>query len=55
MPTSLGLFRYNDGKYDVGLYQEGNLHGLGRFNLHNGDVYDGLLSMGLFEGKGIFF
>lgn len=20
MPTSLGLFRYNDGKYDVGLY-----------------------------------
>lgn len=55
MPTSLGIFRYTDGKYDVGLYNNGNLHGFGRLNLHNGDIYDGFLSKGLFEGKGLFF
>ena len=54
-PSNLGIFRYTDGKYDVGTYSKGNLHGLGRLNLHNGDVYDGFLSDGLFEGKGLFY
>jgi hypothetical protein len=41
IPNGLGIFRYTDGKFDVGFYKKGNLHGLARINLHNGDIYDG--------------
>lgn len=53
-PTGLGIFRYSDGKFDVGSYKEGHLHGLGRLHLHNGDVYDGWLNRGHFQGRGLF-
>lgn len=46
MPTGLGIFKYCDGKYDVGFYKEGNLDGIGRLNLHNGDIYDGYMQKG---------
>lgn len=55
MPTSLGIFRYSDGKYDIGHYKNGKLHGLGRLNIYNGDIYDGFLSEGLFDGRGVFY
>lgn len=54
-PTGLGIFRYADGKYDVGVYKDGNLNGIGRLHLHNGDLYDGVLQGGLFHGKGLFY
>lgn len=54
MPTSLGIFKFSDDKYDVGIYKNGNLHGIGRKHLHNGDIYDGELRNGSFQGKGVF-
>jgi hypothetical protein len=41
MPSNLGIFKYSDEKYDSGMYKDGNLHGIGRKHLHNGDIYDG--------------
>jgi hypothetical protein len=49
------MFIYNDGNYDCGVYEKGILHGLGRLNLHNNDIYDGFLKYGQFNGKGIFY
>ena len=40
---------------DYGFYKNGNLEGLGRLTLHNGDIYDGYLKEGKMQGKGIFY
>lgn len=47
--------RYTDGKYDAGYYYHGNLTGLGRLNMKNGDIYDGFLKEGKLTGKGFFY
>jgi len=54
-PNGLGIFKYSDGKFDSGLYENGNLSGLGRLNMHNNDIYDGNFVSGQFNGKGIFY
>ena len=55
MPNGLGIFIYNDNKYDSGIYKNGNIYGIGRLNMNNGDVYDGILCKGLFNGEGVFY
>ena len=51
----MGLFKYNDGKIDSGFYSNGNLNGIGRIHLHNGDIFDGYLKDGKMQGRGVFF
>lgn len=54
-PTGVCIFHFADGKYHIGEYRYGILHGLGRVNFSNGDYYFGEFLNGKMEGKGKFF
>ena len=41
VPHGLGVLYYDDGKFDVGTFVNGLLHGFCRMNMENGDIYDG--------------
>ena len=46
---------FPDGKYHIGVYKQGLLHGLGKVNFANGDYYFGEFSGGKMHGHGKFY
>jgi hypothetical protein len=49
----LGLLRKLDGKCDIGFLDNGKFVDIGRINLVDGGIYDGLLKKGNFHGRGL--
>lgn len=51
VPHGLGILQYLDGKFDAGTFGNGLLDGIGRMNMHNGDIYEGFVRQGELHGK----
>ncbi|CAD8200280.1 unnamed protein product [Paramecium pentaurelia] len=52
--TGLGIIQYNNGRVDMGQFQNGSLNGRGKIIFKSGDIYDGLLKNGIFQGQGFY-
>ncbi|CAD8116476.1 unnamed protein product [Paramecium sonneborni] len=52
--TGLGVIQYNNGRLDMGWFQNGSLNGRGKIIFKSGDIYDGLLKNGFFQGIGFY-
>ncbi|EAR83404.2 endo-1,4-beta-xylanase xylA, putative (macronuclear) [Tetrahymena thermophila SB210] len=51
----LGILRRLDGKCDIGFCDDGRFVDVGRINLKDGGLYDGLLKNGKFNGRGMYY
>ncbi|CAD8208066.1 unnamed protein product [Paramecium octaurelia] len=52
--TGLGVIQYNNGRVDLGWFQNGSLNGKGKIIFKSGDIYDGELKNGFFQGQGFY-
>ncbi|CAD8109453.1 unnamed protein product [Paramecium sonneborni] len=52
--TGLGVIQYNNGRLDIGWFQNGFLNGKGKIIFKSGDIYDGQLKNGFFQGEGFY-